>query len=445
MKYVEQIKSIALFLLIFLSLALTFTIWTFTPSLATIETTPAIDTDLGETKTIEQVVQPLKVLYQYADKATGTVDRDQIDLFLNSMRQWKINELALLESEASPEKMKSLMHEPNRAVLYYPGTVPFPVFDTVMDISDSAVPEASFDRIVVEWGDLENNNSSIYFINSISGRVYQGQLQSMEIESFRDNIIEQAANYPVYITEETIGVLPIYVPEGPVDETSYTYLYEEIAVDRFAEGLFRGNNVEPTGNLLNGDYTDDTGALLSSQQGSESINYVQPKAETPDPAIPSELLFNTFSFINDHGGWTNDYHYFGMEPIGQHINYRLFLNNLPVFSLPNLSTELEVEWGTSDGIEQVFRYKRPIYILESTGQTNAEEQASGKTVLAVFNRLKDEEKEAITEIIPSYELSRNSNEPDQLMVMKPAWHFKINGTWMKLSKEALGGGPFGLE
>ncbi|HSJ37318.1 MAG TPA: two-component system activity regulator YycH [Planococcus sp. (in: firmicutes)] len=445
MKYIEQVKSVTLFLLVFLSLGLTFTIWNFTPTqLDTIEPTPAIDTAVGETKKIEQVVRPVKVLYHNEESAKGTVDEDKVDLFLTSMRQWQVSDLALQTDNATADEMTDIMHAPSRAVLYYPGTVPFPVFDTMMDISDTNVPEATFNRMVVNWESSANGELVIYFVNAESGRIYEGIVQISDFADFEEDIIEPAEQYPLYITDESLGVLPIYVPAEPLDSTSYVYLYEETPLEEYAEGLFDGSTVEPAGNLIDGGYTDNTGAFLEKESSVKGLNYVQSKAETVDPAIPSELVFNTITFINDHGGWTNEYRYFGMEPINQEIEYRLFINNLPVFG-SSVSTAMDVQWGMADGEEQVFRYDRPIYVLEPTGRTVDKEQASGTAVLAALSRLDEDEKAAVTGIMPGYELVRNANDPDRLMIAEPTWYFKMDGTWLKLSNEVLGGGQFGLE
>ena len=445
MKYIEQVKSVVLFLLVFLSLGLTFTIWNFTPTqLDPIEQTPAIDTAVGETKKIEQVVQPVKILYHSEESAKGTVNKDEIDLFMNSLKQLQIVDLVLQTDEATADDMAKIMHDPSRAVLYYPGTVPFPVFDTMMDISDTNVPEATFNRLVVNWESSANGELIIYFINSESGRVYEGIVPVIDFADFAEDIIEPAEQYPLYITENSIGIMPIYVPAEPVDSTSYVYLYEETPLEEYAEGLFTGSTMEPAGSLIDSGYTDNTGAFLEKESSVKGLKYVQSKAETADPAIPSELVFNTISFINDHGGWTNEYRYFGMEPINQEIEYRLFINNLPVFGA-SVSTAMDVQWGMSGGEEQVFRYDRPIYVLEPTGRTVVKEQASGTAVLAALARLDEDEKAGVSEVMPGYELVRNSNDPERLMIVEPTWYFKMDGTWLKLSNEVLGGGQFGLE
>lgn len=442
MKYIEQIKSIVLFLLVFLSLGLTFTIWNFTPKTldAIDDPAPSLEDTIVETKKIEQIVRPIKILYHGEEDVNGTVNKDEIDLLLKSMNQWEISDLTLLSDEATVNEMTDIMHDPARAVLYYPGAVPFPVFDAMMNITDTNVPEATFNRMVINWESSSNGALEIYFVNSDSGRIYEGAVQLGDIASFEQSIIVPAEQYPLYITDNSIGTLPIYIPEEPVDTSSYVYLYEETPLDAYASRLFDG----PANNLPDGSFTDNTGAFLERNETTKGLEFVQSKAETTDPAIPSELVFNTTKFINDHGGWTNDYYYFGMEPINQLIDYRLFINNLPVFG-STVSPVIELQWGTADGEEQVFRYNRPIYIVEPTGRTVTKEQASGTAVLAALSRLSEEERAQVEEIMPGYELTRNANDSDHLMMVEPNWYFKINDTWLKLTNEVLGGGPFGLE
>lgn len=447
MRYIEQIKSIVLAVLILLSLALTFTIWTFTPSLEPIVTTSVVEVELGEKRTVEQVVQPLKVLYQFSEEnITGTNDQEEVNLLLSEMKQWQIHDLAMVVEDAPIETVKTYMHGTNRAVLYYPGPVPFPVFDEMMEITDKVIPEASFDRVVIEWGEgeMNANDFTMYFINTKSGRVYTGSVSTIQLERFESMIVQRAFDYAPYITNEKIGELPIYIQKNAKEVTTYRYLQEDIAPQRFVDGLFENpSSVQSTGAITNKEYSDESDALMGVDDTEKSIIYVQPKAETSDPAIPSDLIFKTVDFINSHSGWTNDYRYFEMAPLNQQIEYRLFVGGSPVFG--SLATNLTLNWGIDAEIEQIFRYERPFYILESWAETGTTQLPSGEFILEAFNHLEKNELEAITDIIPGYELKRDEKEPERLLSLEPAWYFKADGKWRHLSKEMLGGGQVGLE
>ncbi|RNF39914.1 YycH family regulatory protein [Planococcus salinus] len=441
MKYIEQIKSIILFLLILLSLALTFTIWNFTPSFEELESATPVEVSIGESKSAEEVIKPIKVLYHSFDVVTGTTEQEKIDALVTLMGEWQIRDITQVEEGASPTVLSSYMHGPNRTVLYYPGTVPFPVFDVILQIDENTIPEASFDRVVIERGTDERSPLTAYFINSTSGGVYQGIVAAEELEEFQDLIV-QALDYESYITDDAIGVLPIYVPENGTEEVAYSYLMEEIASRSFRNGLFDDPaNVQSTGDILDEEYTDDS-AVMRLDDEDKMLTYIQPRAETTDPAIPSDLLFDTVNFVNEHGGWTNDYRYFGVNALNQQIDYRLFVSNKPVFS-DTTATKMELTWGADAGVEQIFSYRRPYYLLESAVETNTVELASGEVILSGISRLENLDPSSVTDIIQAYELTRN--DADQLIQIQPMWYVKVSGTWQPLTSETLGGSQLGLE
>lgn len=446
MKYVEQIKSIVLVLLIMLSLALTFTVWNFKPPYNSIENIPTVDVALGESKNVEEVIQPASVLYHFDDVTTGTTEQQHLALLINEMKNWQIHDLSLIAEESSPALLKSYMHEPGRTLLQYPGLVPLPAWKDIIDITDESIPESSFDRLVIEWGDPENSDFNLYFINTRSGRVHQGRVSSTNLESFNANVRVPAQEYAHYITDEKIGVLPIYVKESSSEVRVIRYLQEDISHQRFVDGLFENpGSVVATGSLTNTEYSDESEALMQVNDNQKSINYIQPLAETRDPAIPSELIFNTVDWINGHSGWTNNYHYFGMQAVTQQIEYRLHVNNLPVFSTA-LATEMQLRWGLDGDTEQIFRYKRPYYVLESSvGESGISEMPSGAAVLDAISRTEALDPKKITAIIPAYELTRDQQEPERLMNLQPAWYYQMDGRWERLSNDVLGGDQFGLE
>ncbi|MGB6778297.1 MULTISPECIES: YycH family regulatory protein [unclassified Planococcus (in: firmicutes)] len=439
LKYLEHVKSIALFILIFLSLALTFTIWTFTPSLEEIETPTQVDVAIGDKRSADEVVRPVKVLYHHEDKVTGTFSQTEIEEMLETIQQWQISDVQIFEEEAGTEVLKQYLQNPGRTVLYYPGAVPFPVFDAIMDITDNNLPESTFNRVVVEWGTEEDPDSVIYFINTGSGRVYEAQVSETELVKFRGDYVQQSEEYDRYITDPRIGNLPVYVPEDPIEKTGFDYLLEETSAAIFADAIMDSPSAEFAGDLQSEEFTDDSGAIMRELDSQKSINYVQPKAETSDPAIPSDLVFNSINFVNEHGGWTDQYVYFGMKSVNQQISYQLFFEGSPVFS--NMTAvSLDVEWGIDNGIEQAFRYSRPTYLLDSVAETRTIEMASGEAVLDALARL-EMDLSTIEAVTIGYELT----ESEPLITFQPAWYYKANGKWTRLSDESVGGVKLGLE
>ncbi|ANU09387.1 two-component system yycF/yycG regulatory protein [Planococcus antarcticus DSM 14505] len=442
MKYVEHIKSGALFLLILLSLALTFTIWTFTPSHETIEPSTTVDEPIADSKNTEEIVRPVKLLFHNEEEVTGTIDQSNVQLLLDAIQQWQIQDIRLIQEETTPDTMESYMHSSNRAVIYYPGLVPFPVFDTMTNIIDTTIPESSFDRIVVEWDAPANDQPALYFMNTVSGRIYKAAIPAENLKQFQTDILTEAAEYDSYITDETIGALPIYVQEGEVEKVSVNYILEETSTAKFAEALLDSPELTLSADLMTQEYTDDSGALMRENPSTVSISYVQPKAETSDPAIPSDLLFDSIGLINGHGGWTDNYLYAGMNSVSQHIKYQLYVGDLPVFS-STTAAALDLTWGTDAGEEQAYNYNRPIYQLDSEAESSVAVLASGEEVLKAIAQINNQDLSVVTDIKPAYKLTQS--EERFFLIFEPAWYFEANGVWTELTSELTGGRELGLE
>ncbi|WP_244946847.1 YycH family regulatory protein [Planococcus soli] len=442
LKYVEQIKSIALFLLILLSLALTFTIWTFTPSHETIEPSTTVDEPIADTKNTEEIVRPVKLLFHNGEAVTGTTNQSNVQLLLDALEQWQIEDLRLVQEEATPETMESYMHSSNRAVVYYPGLVPLPVFDTMTNIVDTTIPESSFDRIVIEWEAPANGQPAIYFINTVSGRIYKATIPAQNLRQFQTDILAEAAEYETYITNEAIGSLPVYVRADEAEKAIVNYLLEETSTSQFAEVLLDGPALALSADLTTQEYTDDSGALMRENPNSKSISYIQPRAETSDPAIPSDLVFDSLNYVNGHGGWTDRYIYAGMNSVNQQIKYQLYLADLPVFS-STTAASLDLIWGIDEGEEQAYSYNRPVYQLDSEVDSTTAVLASGEEALDAIAQIDNQDLSAITDVTPAYKLTRG--EDGLLITFEPVWYFKADGAWTELTSELTGGRELGLE
>ena len=58
----------------------------------------------------------------------------------------------------------------------------------------------------------------------------------------------------------------------------------------------------------------DNHAMMNVDTEKKTLNMFHPTAESRELAIPSELLLNTINFVNEHGGWTDEFRYTYMDP-----------------------------------------------------------------------------------------------------------------------------------
>ena len=73
----------------------------------------------------------------------------------------------------------------------------------------------------------------------------------------------------------------------------------------------------------------DNRALMNVYTDKKVLKYTSLTAESRELAIPSELLLDTINFVNEHGGWTNEFRLAYMDPKTRTVRFRLFLNGLP--------------------------------------------------------------------------------------------------------------------
>ncbi|WP_166462416.1 YycH family regulatory protein [Psychrobacillus vulpis] len=438
MKYIEQVKSVILLLLILLSLTLTFTIWTYSPSYDTIET-PIVNISIAEKKKMEDVVKPYRILYSQEETLNGSITSPNIEKVLSSLKKWEIQTVELLNNKASFQQINDYIKTPNRITLFYPAEVPLKTFSTILSFADPNLPDASFNRLVIEWNGKEDDEMKLYFINTLKQKVYTSRADKVDKKGFTDIIIKQASNLPEYNEIERPGKLSLYVTNNPEDMMSYTYILEEIAPEKFKNALFSSPGLvrSNSGGSSGQQYTDDS-ALMNVDFLYKRLSYVNPAAESENPAKPDELIQNSLNFINEHDGWTDDYRYNRINPLNQQVSYQLYFSGLQVLS-SDTWTEITQYWG----LNRVYRYIRPYYMLNGSSsiKTSHVQLPSGQSTYDLISKIPDAS--LIEDIIICYYLSRDDHQ--DLVKLDPSWYYLINGTWTRVSPEILGGGKLGLE
>ena len=162
-------------------------------------------------------------------------------------------------------------------------------------------------------------------------------------------------------------------------------------------------------------------------------------AESQEPAIPSELLINTIDFVNEHGGWTDEFRYMYMDPNTRIVQFQLFLHGLPVYRDSSLLLKL----CKSGGRIGYLVISRPYYTLDSPfPETEIKLLPSGIEIAEMLKKSDTLDFDAVEEITPGYFMKHDS---EGLFIMEPSWFYLINGNWIRFSPESLGGELIGLE
>ena len=439
LKYIETVKSIVLLLLVTLSIVFTFAIWTYTPPYETTEDLPTVDISIAKRVEIEEVIKPYKIIFNYGERLTGTLSPTDIDYVMNELKRWDVSELSPVDHNFNEEKLDTLMRKPNQFTLYFHGEVPLPTYSNVLNIDglNTNIPETSFDRIVVDWNPA-GVSMNISFVSRTNRILYSAKVD--DNRGFHRTLLTWGRDLGQYADVNPDGSPFIGVSAEPVETIRNMYSQREISPSRFRDALFSDPNaVRRSQSGLNKEEYQDDHALMNIDTEKKMLKYVVPAAESQDFAIASELLTNTLDFVNEHGGWTDEFRYMNMSPTSRSVKFQLFLNGLPVYG-DTIFTEMTQVWGNN----RIFSYTRPYYTLDLPfPETDVEILQSGVEIANLLKQSETLDFKWVDELTLGYFMRHDIER--RLFIMEPSWFYLIKGTWVRVSPELLGGGIIGLE
>ncbi|WP_252504951.1 YycH family regulatory protein [Sporosarcina sp. Marseille-Q4943] len=440
LKYIEPVKSIILLLLVLLSITFTFSIWTYSPRLDTIEQSPTVDISIGERRKVQDIIKPYKILIKYEESLNGTTDQIRIDSIMREMNSWKVTQLVPGQNEMNKGQMKAFFEDTNQFTLYFQGDVPLPVYEEILPFEDNIrLPEFSFDRLVVKWNPKEVA-FEVHFINRATGTHFHGKVTPKDTMTSYRNIVIEGENLPSYTEVNVQESVYLAVPTEPVTMNQIVYYQEEISPTRFRDALFNDPNAVRRSQVdgKREEFGDDH-ALLVVNTESKMLNFAHPAVENREEVKPSTLLTDVIDSINEHGGWTDSFRFSYINHYSHYVRFQLFIQGYPVLE-PAGITEIAQYYG----VNRVFKYIRPYYTLDVGVD---EEEVSLPSGAAIANELMESEKidfGTVEEITTGYMMRHNLEK--RIFVMEPAWFYYIKGRWFSYTAEDQGGGEqIGLE
>lgn len=442
-----MVKSVILVILITLSLVLAFSIWTYTPKYDFKEERPMVDISIAEEtekKDIGSIIKPYKLVFNFEDELKGTSDPNEIDAIISAIKKWSITNPVLEESELSEGQIAELMRNKNQFILSFQGDVPLSVYDSVLNIENPNIPEISFDQMIVEWNPT-SVGVGMHFISRKNGMHYFSKARVVDILNFQHVVLNKGLALDDYTDVNAEGVPFIAVSTNPIELVRNTYFQnekDEINPTRFRSALFSDPNAVVRRSQVGTHREDyqDNHALMSVDTEKKQLQYVHPAMESREIAIPSELLEDTIDFVNEHGGWTDEYRFSSMNFKTRYVKFQLFVRGLPVLGGTTL-TEIEQVWGD----EKIYQYKRPYYTLDESlpSETEFVSLLSGTELAEILKKSEEVDFSSVEEIIPAYYMR---HDPElNIFMLEPYWYYLKSGKWVRFSPEELGGGKIGLE
>ena len=159
-----------------------------------------------------------------------------------------------------------------------------------------------------------------------------------------------------------------------------------------------------------------------------------------DSKLPmGDMITIGINFINEHGGWTDNYYYAGAYPDSRQLIFQLYLFDYPVFSELGLS-RLTLEISSN----KVRAYERPYFTLDyvSWPTKDKKQLPSGSEIIS---RMENSgiDLETVDDILIGYEMKIDTDDP--IILVEPDWFYRVGNQWKRVPEGAPGGAKHGLE
>ncbi|GLC90078.1 YycH family regulatory protein [Lysinibacillus piscis] len=439
MKYIEPVKSIVLFLLVMLSIALTFTIWTYTPDYRYIEQVESKEILVGSQKNFEDLIRPYKAVYRFENGFTGTVSNSVMKDLMKMWRGWNVFDLRI-DSNLSANYMNEMIRTDKRMTVFFTGEIPFSVLSTTFQFTDKELPETTFNRMIIDWSHYANRELQVFFVSNSSATSMRAHVSIQNAHQFMKNIIEPAEKYGAFQEIERENATSLYIAKDTIESVKYTYFINDLSPELFKNVLFTEPNIVRSNMESPIEKYTDGMSEMTVDTNFKSLNYVYPAAESSVSIEPSKLLKDSFEFINEHGGFTADYRYISLGMNQNQIDYQLFLQGLPVYS-DQLIYRMSTIWGDN----RIFHYKRPYFSLDIDipSEKEIKELPSGVEIIDKIHQMDNIMVSDIDELTIGYYLTQNQSL--HIFTLEPCWLMSRNGKWTRVTPELFGGVKLGLE
>lgn len=438
----EKIKSIVLLVLVIISGVLTWNTWTYQPKYETIDSEMLHEISIDEKKGFSSLVKPYKVLFHTNNGHYGTVNEEKMEKVLSEMQNWAFYDFGNARS-LNDEEINKLSHRDGVVEIIYPDLVPLDVYKHVLDFEIKDMPNIYFERIAINLYNQNKKETSIYFIDSTNNKVYESHLSSRKLDAFSKMFATVPKDFVPYFSYQLNKKKTIFLPENKTKMKKYTYYPDHIEPEKFKNALFPDPSFVKK-NILDDsvEYTNGT-SLMTAESNTSMIFYVNPAQEldlTEENRDESQLLRKSIDFVNEHGGWTDNYHYFMKNEAQQKVAFKLFMHGYPVFNEDGMADVVQY-WGK----EEIYKYSRPNFVLEFPLPIEKEVTLpSGKEVLHHLSQDAEIQPDMLEDLVIGYRLLRDE-ENDKVMILEPSWYYLYGGTWVRLITDYSGGVPNGLE
>lgn len=420
----ETIKSFILFVLVGISLLLSFILWSYQPNYDYFHDTNYVnEVDIGgQEKTKNELVEPIKMVFKNGDMMRSFIDPKNRSNLYKKMASWVMYDYHLTKATGRPTDDKYVE-------LVFPTTIPGELLRNLFTFNDDFdPPEWSFDRVFMAL-DEESKSVKVIILSKDQDKQLTARIDKSEIYQLLQAYMVDESE----VLHENIMVgeiaHPIYMPANKVDLAKQTVIATSIDPDLFINALFTKPSLV-TRNTGEAYFTDGQRGMRIAGDG-KRLEYINPLQSNYERLTTMELIEKSVNNINEHKGWTNNYMFDYVNRMTNNIRYRLTYDGFPVYDQHKLSM-MEQEWREQD----LYQYNRPLIQIGNLLNTEEVRLSSGAEVKSVLMENKKRfNLENIRDIRVGYFL-RYENDTRSLTFV-PSWFLVYDNDWIKFDIDEL--------
>ncbi|MFS0646059.1 YycH family regulatory protein [Siminovitchia sp. 179-K 8D1 HS] len=437
----ENMKSVLLFFLVITSGILTWNLWTYQPKYEFNDEKHVHEVSISDPKDVADLIKPVGVLFHFGKDHYGTGKDEHIDELLSELTSWTFYDF----SEPvvySPGQIRKLSESEENIEIIYPDLVPFDIYKGILRFESDKLPYGAFNRIVIRLEKGREEDGSVYFISTKDGKVYESHVNHDQLAALFNHLEKGKTKYDPYEAYDLPDGRIKFLPAEKIEVPRYKYYADYIEPDSFKKALFKDPNLVRRDSNADGEKHMDGTSLMTVNYTTNMIFYVNP-GQAIDSRGKNEdmnVLKKSINFVNEHAGWTDNYHYLSMDPYNKNTAFLLFIKGYPVFNQDGM-TEIELTWGK----EEIYQYERPYFILDiPLPAPTTVTLPSGKEAMDALLSNPDIKSDLIQEFIIGYGLAKDPENP-KVLTLEPSWYYLYAGSWLRLDVEDKKGELHGLE
>jgi|GEM_PF-1484156 YycH protein. len=427
----EQMKTMILVALVFLSIILFWNLVTFQQHYGFIQEKEYVKkVEIAEKREYKDLFLPNKLLLRSGQGFLGSENLEEISRVLKPVHQWNFYDF---QADARDFiKYWENSEEYETVIFQFPDDVPMAMTKSIFTLETSNVPEGAFRYLILFTPMLEEREGIVYFLSPTMKTAFKARVRYEEKADFLtalDQFLQNAA-VPYLARQKGNGGYLFIADQKMTLGTQYFYPHR-YNPEIFMEALFPDPDlVKENGNR----YTDGS-SLMDIDPKYDRLTFVDPSVALESKISNNQLLQASVEFMNEHGGWTDAYVYYGSDTKKSTVNYQLYLQDYPVFS-PQGNSEIELTISSGG----VYEYDRPLFNLVTFKNPSEENYTllSGGQILDRLESSGEVDLDKILDIHIGYLLVEDRE--NVLIKFVPAWFYRTEAAWEEITGGSKAGG-----